>query len=72
MYITVRVKPKSKQPSVTDVEEGGFIVAVHEAPRDGQANAAVVKAIAKHFCVAPSRVRIIRGLASRKKIVTID
>lgn len=72
MPMTVRVKPRSKLPRVTEAGDGTLIVAVHEAPADGQANAAVIKAVAKHFGVAPSRVRIVRGLASRTKAVEID
>jgi len=40
-------------------------------PREGQANAAVVAALAEHFGVPRSQVRIIRGAGSRHKIVEI-
>ncbi len=72
MRFIARVKPKSQQPSVTVVGDGELVVAVHEAPADGQANTAVIKVIARHFGVAPSRVHILHGLASRKKVVAID
>lgn len=72
MRLTVRVKPKSKRASVTETGDGELIVAVHETPTDGQANAAVIKAIAKHFGATPSRVRIVHGLANRNKIVEIQ
>lgn len=71
MRLTVRVKPKSKQPSVRAGEAGVLIVAVQAAPTHGQANAAVIKAIAEHLNVSPSRVRIVRGQAGRTKIVDI-
>lgn len=72
MYLAVRVKPKSKRPSVTEAENGVLIVAVSEAPADGKANAAVIKAVAEHFDVAPSRVTLVHGHKSRKKIVDIE
>ncbi len=72
MRLTIRVKPKSKQPGVTESKDGSLIVAVREAPTGGQANTAVMKAIAEHFGVTPSRVRIVRGAASRKKVVDVD
>ncbi len=70
MRLTVRVKTKSKQPSVA-VEGKTAMVAVHETPTDGRANAAVIKALAKHFHVAPSCIRILRGATSRIKIVEV-
>lgn len=71
MLLTVRVKPKAKQPSVTTNADGSFVVAVHEAPTDGRANDAVKHALAKHFNVAPYRVSIRYGKTSRSKVVEI-
>lgn len=49
-----------------------FVVAVKERPTGGQANRAIERAIAEYFHVAPSRVRIVAGHASREKIVEIE
>ena len=48
-----------------------FVVAVKERPVKGSANRAVEKAVAEYFGVAPARVRIVSGHASREKIVEI-
>ena len=71
MLLTIRVKPKAKQPSVTEDADGGLIVAVREAPEDGKANAAVITALARHFDVPRSSVTIVRGLTGRKKVVRV-
>ncbi len=72
MRLTIRVKPKSKQPSVTAQTDGSLVVAVHAAPVDGQANDAVIRAVARHLRVAPSRVRIVRGWHNRNKVVVVE
>ena len=48
-----------------------FVVAVKERAVDGKANRAIEKALAEHFGVSPSSVRIITGHASREKTVDI-
>lgn len=51
--------------------ETHFIVAVKEPPIQGRANAAIIRALADYFGLAPSRVRIISGHTSRQKIIEI-
>jgi len=48
-----------------------FRVRVRERPVDGRANEAVIRAIAEHFDVPPSAVRITSGAASRTKVIEI-
>lgn len=71
MKISVRAKAGAKRPSVTQISDGYFAVAVREAAREGKANAAIVRALARHFGIAPSRIRLIRGAASRQKLFHI-
>jgi uncharacterized protein YggU (UPF0235/DUF167 family) len=68
--ISIKAKPGAKTPGIIE-KDGQLIVAVKERAADGKANRAVEKAIAKHFGVAPSRVRIIAGHTAREKIVEI-
>ena len=70
MRITARVKPNAKRTSVEKVADGDYIVRVQAPPLDGRANHAVIKALAEHFAIPRSRVRIARGLSG--KIKTID
>jgi uncharacterized protein YggU (UPF0235/DUF167 family) len=49
-----------------------LVVHVRERAAEGAANAGVEKALADHFGVAPSRVRIVRGHTSRIKRVEVD
>ena len=71
MRISVTAKPRAHEEKVEHVDETHYVVAVREPPLEGRANAAIVKALAAHFSVPPSRVRIISGHTSRQKIVEI-
>lgn len=71
MKFFIQVKPKSSIARIEQKNEKELTVWVREVPEDGKANDAVVRAIAEHFDVAPSRVRILRGATGRKKTVEI-
>ena len=71
MKIQVKVTPNSKTEEVK--QEGDILlVRVKEPPKEGRANAAVVKAVAKHFGVPASSVKIVSGYTSRQKVLEID
>ena len=68
----VTVKPGSKKgPLVEVVEDGSLTVFVRERAVDGAANAGVIRLLAEHFGVPRSRVEIVRGHASRTKLVDV-
>lgn len=71
MKFFLQVKPKSSVARIEQENEKELTVWVREVPEDGKANDAVVRAVAEHFDVAPSRVKIIRGASGRKKVVEI-
>lgn len=71
MRISVTVKPNAKKESVTECEDGVFLVSVKAPSREGKANARLPKVLGKHFRIAPSCIRIVSGVSSRKKIVEI-
>ncbi len=48
-----------------------FIVSVKEPAVDGRANRAIEKALAEHFKVPASFVRIVRGHSAKEKVVEI-
>jgi len=72
MQYTVRVKPGSRRGPAVETTEDGLLVHVRERAVDGAANEGLVRALAAHFGVAPSRVEILRGHASRVKRVEVD
>ena len=72
MKISVTVKPGAKQTQVVQTGPGEYSVRVQAPAREGKANEAVIAALAEHFSVPKSRIRIAHGLGGRKKIVEIS
>ncbi len=70
--LRVRLTPRAARPRVELLEDGSLAVRVSAPPVDGQANAALVKAVAKALRLAPSRVRIVRGEHSREKMLRVE
>ena len=71
MKIFVKAKPSAREEKIEKISETNFIVWVKEPPIKGKANRAIVKAIAAHFNVAPSQVRLVSGSSSRQKVFEI-
>lgn len=71
MRFTVIVKPHAHRTLVEPQPDGTLVVSVTAPATEGQANGAVVDAIAEHLGVAPSRVAITRGGRGRTKIVEV-
>jgi len=71
LVISVRVHPRAAQAR-SSWNYGVLEVWVTAPPVDGAANNAVVAAVARHFRVPASRVRLRSGGRSRKKLVEVD
>ncbi len=67
--IKVRVIPRAKLNAVDPQPDGSVRVHTTAAPSDGDANAAVIKMLARHFDVPKSHIRIIRGHTTRDKVI---
>ena len=51
---------------------GAIVIRVTAPPVDGKANAALCAFVARAAGVPPSRVSVVRGAASRDKVVRVD
>ena len=71
MKLQIKVMPNARKESVIEAD-GVLVVRVNVVPEKGKANEAVIKLLAKHFKVAKSKVKIVRGLTSRNKVVEIE
>lgn len=70
--IDVRVQPRSKKPGVEKTGENSYKIRVASPPSEGRANEEVIKLLARHLGLPPSRLRIVRGGASRQKLIRIE
>ncbi len=73
MKISVLIKPNSRHREEVVVGDDGVLTIYTKAPAiEGRANATAAKLLAKHFDVAPSKVKLVRGAASKYKVFEID
>jgi uncharacterized protein (TIGR00251 family) len=71
MRIAVTVVPRAHHARIERIDSGALRVAVTAPAHDGRANAAVIEALADYFRVPRSRVRIVLGRTTRRKVVEI-
>ena len=73
MKISVHLKPNSRhREEVVPNDDGSLTIYIKAPAIEGRANAAAVKLLAKHFGVAPSKVKLLRGATSKYKVFEID
>ena len=73
MKFSILLKPNSRHREEVVVGDDGVLTIYTKAPAiEGRANLAAVKLLAKHFGVAPSKVKLVRGAASKYKVFEID
>jgi uncharacterized protein (TIGR00251 family) len=70
--VAVRVQPGARTEGFSGREEDGVLkVRVREPAREGRANAAVERLLAECIGVPRNSVRVVRGAASRNKLVEV-
>lgn len=69
VQITIRVIPRARRNAVEVQPDGSLRVHTTAAPADGDANAAVIKMLARHLDVPKTSIKIIRGQTARDKVI---
>lgn len=77
LEVRLRVTPKASRDAiqgvVADAQGSGVIkLAVTAVPENGNANAAVIKMLAKKWKLRKTDMHIVRGLTDRNKTLLID
>mgnify|MGYP000893117827 FL=1 len=73
MKISIHLKPNSRHREEVVANDDGSLTVYTKAPAiEGRANVAAVKLLAKHFGVAPSTVKLVRGVASKHKVFEVN
>jgi uncharacterized protein YggU (UPF0235/DUF167 family) len=70
--LSVRLTPRAARERLAAGPDGDYVAHVTAPPVDGAANDALRRLLAKAAGVAPSRVTIVRGQRSRRKVVRVD
>jgi uncharacterized protein len=71
MRFEVRVQPRASRVAIVGVHDGALKVALTAPPVEGEANAALVRLIAKRLAVPRRDVRIASGDRSRTKVLEV-
>ena len=77
LAVIVRVTPRAGRDALEGIgrlDNGAAFLkaAVRAAPEEGAANQALIRLLAKTLALAPSRIRLERGAASRLKTIMIE
>ncbi len=72
MYVRVEVRPGAKRESVMHLDSKTLSIAVKEPAERNLANMRVRELVAEEFSVPVSKVKMISGHRSPRKIFTID
>jgi uncharacterized protein YggU (UPF0235/DUF167 family) len=71
MRIIVIAKARAKETKIKQIDPTTYEISVREVPAKGKANNAIIKALAVHLKIAPSRLHIKRGQTSKKKFIEV-
>ena len=71
MKITVHIKPNSKTEKIEKIDGTHFKVSVKAPAKEGKANIALIRFLARHFKIPQSSISILSGLTAKIKIVEI-
>jgi uncharacterized protein len=70
--LKLKVKPGSRDESLTEQDDGTWLARVKAPPVDGKANAALIALVAAHFGLRKAQVTIRSGASGRMKLVQIE
>lgn len=70
--ISIYVQPRANKTIIAGMHDGCVKVRLAAPPVDGAANAALVEFVADRLGIAKSRVRIVTGQTSRRKVLEVD
>jgi uncharacterized protein len=70
--IEVYVQPRAARTELAGLHDDHPKIRLAAPPVDGAANAALVEFVAKRLDIAKSRVRVVGGLTSRRKVLEIE
>lgn len=72
LRLRVHVKPRASRSRIVGERDGGLEVAVAAPPVDGEANAELVRTIARALGVRRSAVAVVTGATGRTKLLAIE
>ncbi|MCW1892387.1 MAG: DUF167 domain-containing protein [Candidatus Uhrbacteria bacterium] len=72
MRLTIHVKPNAKTTEIVSRSGSEWTIRLHAPPIEGKANEELIRFLAESFDIPKSRVTLLKGAASKTKIVEIN
>lgn len=72
LYLKIYVQPGASKSSVSGEHDGYLKIRISSPPVEGKANEALVEFLSETLNVRKSRIEILEGLKSRKKLLRIS
>lgn len=72
VYISVKVRPRARERKLEEIAPAEYRMSVLSPPAQGRANKEVIEILASAFALPKSRVKIIKGEKSRRKVVCLE
>lgn len=66
------VTPRASKNRIKGIRDGALAVALAAPPVEGRANEALIEFLAERLSIPKSRISILRGESSRKKLLFIE
>ena len=70
MKISILVKPNAKQNKI-EKSNKGYLIWTQSPPTENKANQSVVKLLSEYLNIPKSRISIVAGLKSKRKIIDV-
>jgi len=70
--ISIHAKPRASKSAIVGVREAALEVAIAAPPVDGEANAELVRTLAKALGLSRSSVSVVGGATGKQKIVEVE
>ena len=71
MIVNVKVKPGSSQEKIEVGADGILTIWTHSRAHDGEANKAIIEALADYYQLPKTSIKLIRGATSKVKTFEI-
>jgi uncharacterized protein YggU (UPF0235/DUF167 family) len=72
MQIKIKVNTNSKIEVIEKITDNSYKVKFNAVREKGEANAKLIKILAKYFNMAPQNIKIVSGFTGTNKIITLD
>ena len=70
--VAIRVQPRASRDQVLGLRDGAIAIQLKAPPVDGEANAALLRFVARALGVRPRSVALVRGQTNRMKWIQVE